>query len=83
MADEPVIPQSLLLMSMALRAMQTHKHDPEDTLALAITQRELAILTFGIWLVARLFPEVSPGTLEPLLHRVQELAEAQEFTLDA
>jgi hypothetical protein len=83
LTDEPAIPGSLLLMSMALRAMQTHKHDPEDTLTLAITQRELAIITFGIWLTARLFPEVSPSILQPLLHRVGELAEAQEFTLDA
>jgi hypothetical protein len=73
-----VIGPGLVNYETALRCVREAPHDPDNTLALAITMRELACLTFGMLLVNTLFPECA-DTVCDVLEKIEEVSEAQEF----
>lgn len=54
------------------------KHDPEDTMQVALTERELAVLAFGTMLVSTMFPEVGRVGRD-INGKLIELSMAQEF----
>jgi hypothetical protein len=54
------------------------RHDPEDTMTLAVTHSELALITFSNMVTATLFPEVAERVVE-LNGKLIELSEAQAF----
>lgn len=56
-------------------------HDPENTLQVALTNRDLGLIAFGITLCSLLFPEMRPA-LRDLHIRLAELAEFQQFLPD-
>ena len=62
----------------ALQAIRESPHDPDTTLTLAITMRELACLTFGMLLLNTLFPECA-YTVCDVLEKIEAVSEAQEF----
>jgi hypothetical protein len=64
--------------ALALRAVREAPSDPENTLQLAITMKELATITFGMFLVNTLFPELC-FTVNDVLTKIEEVSEAQEF----
>jgi hypothetical protein len=53
-------------------------HDPEDTIQLALTRKELAMVLFGTQLVNALFPELVLVS-RVLQNKVEEVGVAQEF----
>jgi hypothetical protein len=53
-------------------------HDPENTLQVALTRRELTACSFGMILLTRMFPELG-GIVHALIEKLGELGEAQEF----
>jgi hypothetical protein len=63
---------------LALKAIKGAPDDPENTLQLAITMKELATITFGMFLVNTLFPELC-FTVNDVLTKIEEVSEAQEF----
>lgn len=54
------------------------KDDPEDTMQIALTHRDLALIVFYMTFTARLFPELSIETAS-LMSKLIELAAFQEF----
>lgn len=72
---------TLAAMALAIHAGLTHKNDPEDSLLVSLTHRDLAHVTLGLWIISRLFPELVTEGLEGLLEKIQEVAGAQEFLL--
>jgi len=73
-----VIGPGMSYYKSALRAIADSPDDPENTLQLAITMRELATLTFGLYLVNTLFPEMAHVICD-VLEKVEAVSEAQEF----
>ena len=71
-------PTSLDLYAMNFFLVQEAANDPEDSLQMAVTRRELALLLFGALLIGRLFPELSMYCAE-LYQKLTELSEAQDF----
>lgn len=61
----------------AVSIMQ-EKDDPDDTLQLALTHRELAAVAFGNLILNRFMPEFG-GVLYKLQTKLRELATAQDF----
>lgn len=63
---------------IGVRSIELAQEDPEDTMQVAVTHRDLAIIALGANLVIRLFPEVR----EQVGHtaaKLEELAHAQGF----
>jgi hypothetical protein len=54
------------------------EHDMDHTMQLAITRQELSLITFGGFMLARMFPELG-GKILRLQLRLIELSEAQDF----
>jgi hypothetical protein len=65
------------LMGMSV-ALQHVKHDPEDTLNMALTHREVALLVTGLLLVEAMMPEFGEWA-DALFARLRELSDFQEF----
>ena len=64
---------------LALKAVREAPSDPQNTLQLAITMKELALIMFGMHLVNDHFPETTVFVLASLLEKLEEVADAQEF----
>jgi hypothetical protein len=73
-----VIGPGLDSYQLALRAIKGAPDDPENTLQLAVTMKEFATITFGLFLVNTLFPELAFSTSD-ILSKLEETTEAQEF----
>ncbi len=52
--------------------------DPEDTLQMAITRQEFAVMLWATLVLGRLFPETQNATLA-LYRKLTELSEAQDW----
>jgi hypothetical protein len=63
---------------LALKAITGASDDPENTLQLAITMKEFATVTFGMFLVNTLFPELA-FVVGDVLNKLEEVSDAQEF----
>ena len=64
-----------------MQAVTQLPDDPERTLQVALTQRELGIITFALYFPWRIFPEIAPE-INSLCENLIELTEAQEFLGD-
>lgn len=72
---------SLILTRIMLRA-DTVPHDPEDTLQVALTEREGLLVSLGLALVDSVYPELNEHAWE-FRNKVLELGVAQGwFTAD-
>lgn len=69
---------SLEKMALGYIASRNEPDDPDDTMQLAVTKQELALIVFGGYLTLRLFPDLG-GKLMRLNKRLMELSVAQEF----
>jgi len=65
-------------LMLGIRSVAMNEDDPDNTMQIGVTQRELALITFGGYLVLKLFPELG-GTCMRLQEKLIELSEAQEF----
>lgn len=63
---------------LGVQSVARQPHDPEDTMQLAITHRELALFVFGVMLVGTLFPELRRAVIAAN-HKLIELSAAQDF----
>jgi hypothetical protein len=63
---------------LALRAVREAPSDPENTLQLAITMKELALIMFGMHLISDHFDEPT-FVLADFLEKLDEVITAQEF----
>lgn len=68
--------QYTLAAKSLLEAMDVD--DPEETLLVALTISELSIVSFGLLLLGRIFPEFAPVASDLSL-KVTELSDAQGF----
>jgi len=64
-----------------MKAATNLPNDPENTLNVALTQRELGLITFALFFPWRIFPEISEEINE-LCEKLVELTVAQEFLED-
>ncbi len=65
-------------MHMGSRSVTTIPHNPDITMRVALTHRELALLVFALVFPGRLFPELVEDVVR-LTDKFQELSAAQEF----
>jgi hypothetical protein len=63
---------------MAAKNVHVQPHDPENTLSLALTQRDLALTVFGNMVLMHLFPELG-GFIREFNGKLMEVGLAQEF----
>lgn len=56
----------------------TSSSDPQKTLQLALTHRELALIVGSLYFPARLFPELT-GDVQGLIWKLEEINKAQGF----
>lgn len=64
--------------ALGVRSVEIANDDPQKTMQVAVTERELALWVFGLILVVRLFPEIVE-VVEMSLTKLRELSAAQEF----
>jgi hypothetical protein len=60
------------------KVVSESESDPEHTMQLALTQRELGLVLFGLHFPYCLFPELQDD-LRDLCKKIQEVGVAQEF----
>lgn len=65
-------------LSMSVASVLYTEQDPEITLTVALTLRELNTLVLALYFPGRLFPELSDD-VAGLIRKLQELGAAQEF----
>jgi hypothetical protein len=63
---------------LGLEAVKRAPDDPEHTLLVALTVKEYAAVTFGMFLLNERFPKLA-FVVHDCLEKFEELAEAQEF----
>ena len=73
-----MIPQSLKILSNGLFGAIEGSDDQDETMNLAITMDELAVVALGQFLVGRLFPEVAE-VVNRLGNKMVEVSKAQAF----
>jgi flagellar assembly factor FliW len=61
-----------------MKGIMDLSHDPENTLMVSLTHRELAMITFALFFPWRVFPEIAPE-IDELCQKLIELTQAQEF----
>lgn len=66
------------LYPYAIVTIQQAPNDPENTLQVALTLQQLAVLGLSLSLATRLFPEIR-SNINELSRKLSELSEAQEF----
>jgi hypothetical protein len=54
------------------------EQDPEDTMHLTVTKKELGVILFALHFVHRIFPEMSKF-VEGLCEKLEEISRHQEF----
>lgn len=64
--------------ALAMEAVSRAPDDPENTLMVQLTTRELCSVFFGLLLLNNLFPETA-FIVDACLAKLEELSEAQEF----
>jgi hypothetical protein len=69
---------SLEKLALGYIASRNEADDPEDTMQLALTKQEVALVVFGGFLVNRLFPDLG-GKCMLLNQKMMELSVAQDF----
>jgi hypothetical protein len=72
------VPKSWVRYYMAVIAALTSSDDPENTLTVALTHKDLCLIVLGLITGCQLFPETGQdGAL--LLEKIEELIDAQGF----
>ena len=68
----------IFTLSQYLDVVQSVESNPENTMMVALTQRDVALIAFATNVIMRLFPEVVSAVIE-LLAKMLELSDAQGF----
>jgi hypothetical protein len=63
---------------IGIHAVITGDNDPEHTMTTALTERDLAVITFGSVLLNRLFPECG-GAANALNQKLMQVSAGQGF----
>lgn len=69
---------NIVRLFMMHGAIKSEPNDPEDTLQLALTHRDLAMFLGGAVLIGTIFPEFEDEVKE-MMTKLQEITGAQEF----
>jgi hypothetical protein len=73
-----LIPVTLKVLHAGFAGALEGDNNPDETLTLAVTMRELAVLSLGIVFAMRIVPECAE-TASELGMKIQEVSRAQEF----
>lgn len=68
----------IVRINLGYAAVTEQPDDPDQTMTLALTHRETAVLVFGAILVHAMFHELG-GVVFRFLSKVEEVSEAQNF----
>lgn len=65
-------------IQFAVRVVVEAPNNPEDTVTVALTLRDTAVVALGLLLTGRLFPEILEAATEAAT-KIHEVGDAQEF----
>lgn len=72
------VPPGLTVMKLGVGSVTKAQDDPENSMTLALTQRECAIVSFGNMLICYLFPELI-DYCNQFANKMLEVGVAQDY----